>query len=93
MCTYITEKVEIFGSAKGAAGWMQVDRANVYFDHPVHVALGHSLNIDFVSEKDGAQRRVAVEMSAASARELVSKILAILDSPEVVQLDEEPARP
>ena len=78
MCTYITEKTEIFGSAKGAAGWMNVDTATVYFDHPYHAPLDHSLNIDFVNEAEGAPTRVALELSAESARALVDKILSAL---------------
>ncbi len=78
MCSYITEKAEIFGSAKGANGWMKVDTANVYYDHPFHAPLDHSLNIDFVNEATGAQTRVAVEISAESARELIEKIQAAL---------------
>ncbi len=80
MCSYITEKAEIFGSAKGPQGWFHVDTANVYFDHPYHAPLDHSLNIDFVNEADGAQTRVAIEISAESARELVAKIVAALES-------------
>ena len=83
MCTYITEKAEIFGSAKGPEGWFNVDTANVYFDHPYHAPLDHSLNIDFVNEADGATRRVAVEISAESARKLVKKILAALETGEL----------
>ena len=30
MCSYITEKAEIFASAKGKNGWMNVDTAVVY---------------------------------------------------------------
>ena len=82
MCTYITEKAEIFGSAKGPKGWFTVDTANVYFDHPYHAPLDHSLNIDFVNEAAGSPTRVAVEISAESARELVKKILAALESGE-----------
>jgi hypothetical protein len=80
MCSYITEKTAIVGSAKGDGGWFRVDRANIYFDHPYHAPLDHSLNIDFVDEAAGAPRRVAVEISAASARELVRSILAALES-------------
>ena len=80
MCSYITEKAEIFGNAKGPQGWFRVDTANVYFDHPYHAPLDHSLNIDFVNEAEGAQTRVAVEISAESARELVAKIVAALES-------------
>jgi Family of unknown function (DUF6295) len=82
MCSYITEKAEIFGSAKGPEGWFKVDTANVYFDHPYHAPLDHSLNIDFVNEADGAPQRVAVEISAKSAHELVKKILAALETGE-----------
>ena len=78
MCSYITEKAEIFGSAKGPSGWFKVDTANVYFDHPYHAPLDHSLNIDFVNEAEGAMTRVAVEISAASALQLVEKIMAAL---------------
>ncbi|MBI3964934.1 MAG: hypothetical protein HY329_04795 [Chloroflexi bacterium] len=79
MCSYITEKVAILGSAKGQAGWIRVDTANVYYDHPYHAPLDHSLNIDFVNEAEGAPTRIAVELSAQSARDLVAKILAALE--------------
>ena len=82
MCTYIIEKAEIFGSAKGPRGWFHVDTANVYFDHPYHAPLDHSLNIDFVNEAEGAPVRVAVELSAESARALAQKILSALDAGE-----------
>jgi len=84
MCSYITEKAPIFGSAKGRSGWMRVDTAVVYYDHPVHVPLDHALNIDFVDSR--SKERVAVELSAASARELVSRIQAALDSGEAIHL-------
>ncbi|MHB8575230.1 MAG: DUF6295 family protein [Dehalococcoidia bacterium] len=82
MCSYITEKAEVFGSAKGPDGWFRIDRANVYFDHPFHAPLDHSLNIDFINAAEGAPTRVAVEISAESARELVQKILAALATGE-----------
>ena len=78
MCSYITEQVEVVGSAKGPAGWMRVDTATVYFDHPYHAPLDHSLNIDFVNGAAGAPTRVAGELSAESARELARSILAAL---------------
>ena len=82
MCTYITEKADIFGSAKGPKGWMRIDTANVYFDHPFHAPLDHALNIDFVCEAEGGNERVAVELSAESARALIRKIEAALASGE-----------
>jgi hypothetical protein len=30
MCSYITEKAPIFGSAKGRHGWMRIDTAVIY---------------------------------------------------------------
>jgi Family of unknown function (DUF6295) len=83
MCSYIVEKAALTGSAKGPSGWMRIDTANVYFDHPYHAPLDHALGIDFVCEADGGRERVAVELSAESARALVEKILAALASGEV----------
>ncbi len=79
MCSYITERVAVSGSAKGPAGWMTVDTATVYYDHPYHAPLDHSLNIDFVNAAEGAMTRVAFELSAESARELARSILAALE--------------
>jgi hypothetical protein len=82
MCSYIVEKAALVGSAKGQKGWMKVDTANVYFDHPYHAQLEHALAIDFVNTAEGARERVAVELSAESARALVQSILAALASGE-----------
>ena len=83
MCSYVVEKTVIEGSAKGPNGWMRIDTANVYYDHPFHAPLDHALGIDFICEADGGRDRVAVELSAASARELVAKLLAALANGEV----------
>jgi hypothetical protein len=80
MCTYLTEKIKITGSGKGASGWFGVSDASVYFDHPVHAAAEHTLNIDFLNPGKGPQARVAVELTAASARELARAIVAALDA-------------
>jgi hypothetical protein len=87
MCTYLTEKIKISGSGKGAAGWFRLSGASVYFDHPVHAMVEHTLNIDFRNEGQGPSARVAVELTAASARELVRAIEAALASapPELQQ--------
>jgi len=80
MCSYIVETTRVSGSAKGPNGWMRIDTANVYYDHPYHAPLDHALAVDFVCEADGGRERVAVELSAESARALVAKILAALQS-------------
>jgi len=91
MCSYIVGKASLVGSAKGQKGWMKIDTANVYFDHPYHAQLEHALGIDFVSEADGARERVAVELSAESARELVRTILEALENGEREHAAAEPA--
>lgn len=78
MCSYIVDKVRLKGSAKGQGGWLDVDTANVFFDHPYHAMLDHALGIDFVNEKDGARERIAVELSAESAKQLALSILIAL---------------
>jgi Family of unknown function (DUF6295) len=83
MCSYIVEKAKLMGSAKGPNGWMRIDTANVYYDHPFHAPLDHALGIDFINEAEGGRERVAVELSAESARRLVDKILAALASGEI----------
>lgn len=89
MCTYIVERAAITGSAKGPNGWMKVDTANVYYDHPYHAPLDHALNIDFVNAAGGPGDRVAIELSADSARELVARILAALGNGEAEHADQD----
>jgi len=80
MCTYQTERISITGSGKGATGWFALSDATVYFDHPVHAMAEHTLNIDFLNPAGGPAARVAVELTAASARELAAAIEAALAS-------------
>jgi Family of unknown function (DUF6295) len=80
MCSYVTVPADISGSAKGPEGWFPVTSASVYFDHPYHAPFEHSLNIDFVDPSRGPSARVAVELSADSARELVRCIEAALEA-------------
>jgi hypothetical protein len=46
----------------------------------VHAQAEHTLNIDFLAPERGPGARVAVELTAASARELVAAITAALAS-------------
>lgn len=80
MCTYITAKLDAAGSAKGADGWFTLSETTVYFDHPVHAAAEHTLNIDFRNPERGAGARVAVELTAQTARALAHAILETLDA-------------
>jgi hypothetical protein len=81
MCTYATVRAGVSGSAKGPSGsWFRVTDATVYFDHPVHALAEHTLNIDFARPSDGPAARVAVELTASSARALVDAIESALAS-------------
>ena len=80
MCTYATESITVEGSGKGAAGWFPVRTASVYFDHPVYAQHEHTLNIDFLAPERGPGARVAVELTAESARALAAAIGAALAS-------------
>jgi len=80
MCTYATQTRDVEGSGKGPQGWFALRTASVYFDHPVHAQAEHTLNIDFLAPERGPAARVAVELTAESARELVDAITAALAS-------------
>jgi len=78
MCTYLTEKLDVEGSGKGAAGWFALSQATVYVDHPQHAPADHTLNIDFLDPQQGPAARVAVELTAQSARALAAAIESAL---------------
>ena len=81
MCTYQTEQITITGSGKGANGWFALSDATVRArSHPVHAMAEHTLNIDFLNPSRGPSARVAVELTAESARELARAIEAALAS-------------
>ena len=78
MCTGIIQNAGVAGSGKGARGWFRLDRVNVSYDHPYHAPVEHALSLDFVNESAGAGERLAVELTAESARRLAETILATL---------------
>jgi hypothetical protein len=81
MCTYTTVYANIDGSGKGPNGeWLHVTNATVYFDHPVHAMADHTLNIDLTDPSKGPAARVALELTAESARALVAAIQEALAS-------------
>ena len=81
VCTHATVQTPMVGSAKGPGSpWFTVTDGMVYFDHPVHALAEHTLNIDFSAPADGPAARVAVELTATSARALMAAIGAALDS-------------
>ena len=91
MCTMIVNQALIDGCGKGASGWFKVSEVNVSYDHPVHAAYEHAVNIDFANEADGGGARVGVELSLESARNLIKTIQTVLDRAEAEgHLEDEP---
>jgi hypothetical protein len=80
MCTWITETTGIMAHGKGVSDWIELTKASVYYDHPASAPLDHALIIDFLNEEEGPGARVAVELSAESARALVRAIESALAS-------------
>jgi Family of unknown function (DUF6295) len=81
MCSYLTVTVPVEGSAKGPNGsWFRVTDATVYFDHPVHAMAEHTLNIDVAAPDRGPAARVALELTAGAARDLMRAIEQALAS-------------
>lgn len=92
MCTMITTQTKVEGVGKGASGWFNVREANVSYDHPFELRAEHALNIDFVNEAAGPGARVAVELTADSARELVKAIMKVLEQADAGGWTEESAQ-
>jgi hypothetical protein len=85
VCTYLTKHLAVDGSGKGAAGWVRVTAASVYFDHPAHTPADHTLNVDLLSPDLGPAARVALELEPRSARQLAEAILELLAADPVVR--------
>jgi hypothetical protein len=82
MCTYITHRADVAGSAKGPNGWFTLTQANVGFDHPVHAPLDHAFLLDFANPSLGLDARVGVEMDLASAKVLVLRLQQAIEEAE-----------
>jgi hypothetical protein len=80
VCTYVTTTVDLTGSAKGPQGWFPATTATVYYDHPVHAAAEHTLNVDVLNQGAGPDYRVALELDPAAARALAEAILTTLQT-------------
>ncbi|MSP77986.1 MAG: hypothetical protein EXR67_00225 [Dehalococcoidia bacterium] len=86
MCSNIVEIGSIAGCGRGPDGWFDLKQAIVSFDHPVHADAEHAINIDFVNHDKGIGARVAVELTAESARELIKVLEAALARGEAEHL-------
>jgi hypothetical protein len=75
MCSNVIHRTALDGSGKGAAGWFSLAQANITYSCPSHLQLEHSVNLDFVDSPGVTERRVAVELTIDSARELAHALL------------------
>ncbi|HEY3713971.1 MAG TPA: DUF6295 family protein [Jatrophihabitantaceae bacterium] len=80
MCTYLTEKIAVEGSGKGAQGWFGLSEATVYVDHPTHAGYAHTVNIDFLNPSIGPSARVALELTEEDALALADAIHTALNA-------------
>lgn len=80
MCTYLTEKIAVEGSGKGATGWFSGTEVIVYVDHAVHAPYTHTVNIDLLNPSLGPAARVALELTEESALALADAIRAAVAS-------------
>lgn len=85
MCTSISGQIATKGSAKGASGWFSLSHVTVGYDHPAHLHDNHAILLDFVNHDLGPAARVAVELSADSARELITALSETLAKGELYE--------
>jgi hypothetical protein len=79
MCTYVTIRSAITGSAKGPGSpWTRVSDMSVYLDHPVHALESHTVNVDITGANPDPGARIALELSSESALRLANSILDLL---------------
>jgi len=82
MCTMISARLPITGSARSAEGWTDVAEAEISYDHATHLWSEHALRIDFVQQPGSIADRVAVELDLASGRSLVRRLEQIIAAAE-----------
>jgi hypothetical protein len=85
MCTSISGQIDTTGSAKGATGWFPLAKITVGYDHPAHLQDNHAILLDFVNHTLGSGARVAVELTADSARKLIDALTHTLAAGEAYE--------
>lgn len=88
MCTMISARLPIAGSARSAAVWTHVVEATLSYDHATHVWSEHALRIDFVPPDAPGADGVAIELDLASARSLVRRLQEIVAAAERTEAEE-----
>lgn len=80
MCSWITERRDVQGFAKGRQEWTAVDQISVYYDHPNRMTLDHALIIDLSHSTGAIDERARVELTPESARLLIDAIEQALET-------------
>jgi len=80
MCTGLVQRAKVTGAGKAPSGWFKLEEVSVMYDCTYHTSTPQGVNIDFFNEKEGPGARVAVELTPASAMELVHAIMESLYS-------------
>ena len=65
------------GSGRGVKGWMVLEEARVYHDHPFKAQLEHAVMIDLVNEELDLTKRVALELSPDTAEAFAHALLEV----------------
>lgn len=78
MCIDFSDATDVVGAGHANGESIGLARAVVSFTHPIELDLEHALCIDFRAGTGDPSQRIAVELDAASARELAYSILGAL---------------
>lgn len=86
-------KVAVTGSGKGVQGWVDVDEARVYHDHPFRALVEHAVLIDILNTEAGIGSRVALELTPESAQALAYALLEVAEKAQAsLHRESEPVR-
>ena len=78
MCTMIANRLALDGTLKAGGTWTTIAEAFIGYDHPVELELEHAVTLDVVDERDGAIRRVALELPLEDARRLCDALTRVI---------------
>lgn len=74
----IAGRLDLHGTIKAGGTWTTISEAFVGYDHPVELAVEHAVTLDLVDERDGAIRRVALELPLEEARRLHGELARVI---------------
>jgi hypothetical protein len=80
MCTMIANRLALHGTIKAGGTWTTITEAFVGYDHPIELDVEHAVTLDLVDERDGAIRRIALELPLEEARRLHCELARVIDA-------------